>query len=194
MTIVQMRALGWIGGALVLCGAVSCAHQPEARGTMMNQIISDDKLAAVRICSTSAKQLVESLGTPAGQGRDGEMGTLNWSSVLMIATAGQTEIRTQMVAAWIDADGLVAGFVVNPTGMPAKPAPCREQRPSSVPGAAPVAKPKTEARAPLRATSRTLANRQTNRWHKRSCSVDVEAAQPLPCECAWSVPRSSPRC
>ena len=125
----------------------------------MNQIISDDKLAAVRICSTSAKQLVDSLGTPAGQGRDGDMGTLNWSSVLMLATAGQTEIRTQMVAAWIDSDGLVAGFVVNPTGMPAKPAPCREQRPGSAPGPAPT-RPKTEANAPLPATSRTLAASQ----------------------------------
>jgi hypothetical protein len=142
---------------MVLGGATSCAHQQEAHGVMMNQLISDDKLAAVRICSTSAKQLVESLGAPAGQGRDGDMGTLNWSSVMMIASSGQTEFRTQMVAAWIDADGLVAAFVVNPTGMPTKPAPCREQRPRSNPDAAPAAKPKTEALAPLPPASRALA-------------------------------------
>jgi hypothetical protein len=34
---------------------------------------------------------------------------------MMIASSGQTEFRTQMVAAWIDADGLVAALGPLPT-------------------------------------------------------------------------------
>ena len=61
-----------------------------------------------------------------------------------VTDSGQTTVGTQMVYAWIDADGLVAGFVVNPTSIPQKPSPCRAQRPDTPPDSAPVpaAKPK----------------------------------------------------
>jgi hypothetical protein len=130
-----MRVLGAVSGVLVIGALTACAHEP--RGMMMNHFVPDAKLAAVRVCETTAAQLVQSLGQPNGQGRDGDMGTLNWSSAAMVSDSEQTAIGTQMIYAWIDADGRVAGFVVNPTSLPAKPSPCREQHPDATPEATP---------------------------------------------------------
>jgi hypothetical protein len=137
-----MRALGVVSGLVILRLACGCAHEPQ--GVMMNHFIGDAQLASVSVCRTTAEQLVRSLGEPNGRGRDGDMGTLNWSSAAVVTDSGQTTVGTQMVYAWIDADGLVAGFVVNPTSIPQKPSPCRAQRPDTPPDSAPVpaAKPK----------------------------------------------------
>ncbi len=131
-----------VTGIVLLELACGCAHEPQ--GVMMNRFIPDTKLAAVRVCGTTAEQLVQSLGEPNGRGRDGEMGTLNWSSAAVVTDSEQTAVGTQMVYAWIDADGLVAGFVVNPTSIPQKPSPCREQHPDAPPDSepTPAAKPK----------------------------------------------------
>ena len=88
----------------------------------MGRFISDEKLARVRVCATTGQELVESFGTPSGQGRDGDMGTLTWNA---------------------------AAFAVNPAGIPQKPAPCREQAPndSPDPAPAPVEKAKQARRA-----------------------------------------------
>ena len=141
-----MRLLPWLGSAIVSCAAIACAH--ESHGVQMNRFIPDDKLAAVRICATTGQALVRDLGEPNGRGRDGDMGTLSWSSAAMVTDSQQAAFGTQMVLAWVDADGLVAGFVVNPASIPQKPLPCREQTPSSAPDVTPAApsKPKHDAR------------------------------------------------
>jgi len=97
----------------------------------MNKFIPDDKIASVKVCRTTAEQLLKSFGNPTGQGRDGDMATLNWSSVAIVTSADQTAMGTQMIIAWVDSDGLVAGFVVNTVGIPQRPAPCREQQPGA---------------------------------------------------------------
>jgi len=97
----------------------------------MNKFIPDDAIASVKICRTTAEQLVKSFGNPTGQGRDGDMATLNWSSVAIMTSPDHTAMGTQMIIAWVDSDGLVAGFVVNTVGIPQRPVPCREQHPGS---------------------------------------------------------------
>jgi len=114
---------------------VACAHEPQ--GVMMNHFIPASKLAAVRVCGTTSEQLVKLLGEPSGRGRDGEAETLTWSAAAVVNDSEQTAIGTQMVYAWIDADGLVSGFVVNPASIPQKPSACREQHPDAVPDSAP---------------------------------------------------------
>ena len=114
-------------GLLAATCAVACASKPQQQAVMMNSFVADDKIASVRICQTTGQELVKSFGAPSGQGRDGDMGVLNWSSVAMITSPGQATMGSQMIMAWIDGDGLVAGFIVNTVGMPQKPAPCREQ-------------------------------------------------------------------
>ena len=93
----------------------------------MNTFISPEKLGAVRICKTTGHELVSKFGTPSGEGRDGDFGTLSWNAAAMVSDSEQVAMSTQSVHAWIDSDGLVAGFVVNPTALPGKPMPCREQ-------------------------------------------------------------------
>lgn len=114
-------------GLLAAACTVACASKPQQQAVMMNSFVADDKIASVRICQTTGQALVKSFGAPSGQGRDGDMGVLNWSSVAMITSPGQATMGTQMIMAWIDGDGLVAGFIVNTVGIPQKPAPCREQ-------------------------------------------------------------------
>jgi hypothetical protein len=117
---------------------------------VMNRFIPDEKLASVRVCETTGKALVESFGPPSGQGRDGDMGTLTWNAAAVVHDSDVSAVGTQSVHAFIDSDGLVAAFVVNPTSMPSKPAPCREQQPAEHPDAptpSPAEKPK-QARMP----------------------------------------------
>ena len=145
-----MRVLWWVVASFMVLGfELGCSHEPEQRGVVMNQFIAADKLAGVRICATTSNQLVNSFGAPNGQGRDGDMATMSWSALAIVTQPGEAAVGTQMVQAWIDPDGLVAGFVVNPTSMPTKPAPCREQKPATEPAdPAPQAAPspkKTEA-------------------------------------------------
>jgi hypothetical protein len=92
-----MRVPGAVNGLLVYGLATACAHEPN--GVMMNHFVSDAKLAAVRVCNTTAAQLVKSLGEPNGQGREGDMGTLNWSSAAVVTDSGQTAIGTPTPAA-----------------------------------------------------------------------------------------------
>ncbi len=94
----------------------------------MGHFVPDDKIASVKICRTTGQELVKSFGAPAGQGRDGDMGTLNWGASAVVTQSGETTVATQMIVAWIDGDGLVAGFTVNSAGAPQKPVPCREQK------------------------------------------------------------------
>jgi hypothetical protein len=75
------------------------------------------------------------------------MATFTWNAAGMLHASDATTIGTQMVSAWVDSDGFVANFVVNPASIPAKPLPCREQGPSPAP----------EDSAPLRAKSKTDA-------------------------------------
>ncbi|HYQ43740.1 MAG TPA: hypothetical protein VER11_17290 [Polyangiaceae bacterium] len=125
--------------------AFSCAPaETQPQGVQMNKFIPDDKIASVEICRTTGEQLLKSFGNPTGQGRDGDMATLNWSSVAIVTSPDQATVGTQMIVAWVDSDGLVAGFVVNTAGIPQRPAPCREQRPGAPeeePAPAPVKKP-----------------------------------------------------
>jgi hypothetical protein len=137
-----MRVVSVALRSLVAWAALACASSP--RGVVMNQFIPDEKLAKVRVCETTGLELVESLGAPSGQGRDGDMGTLTWNAAAVVSDSELTAVGTQSVHAFIDADGLVASFVVNPTSLPAKPAPCSEQRPTAPPEPEPepVVKPK----------------------------------------------------
>lgn len=112
-----------LGAALVS----ACGAPKQTQGAMMNQFISKEKLGAVSICKTTGQQLQSSLGAPNGQGRDGNLATLTWMAAAVVSDSEQVAVGTQSVYAWIDADGLVAGFVVNPTGIPEKPLPCRDQ-------------------------------------------------------------------
>lgn len=113
--------VGGLGALLLLaCGS----RQNEARGVQMNQFISDEKLAAVRICETTVQQLLSELGRPSGQGRDGDFATFSWTAVAMVADSDQVAMRQQGVYAWVDSTGRVANFVVNPTSIPQTPQAC----------------------------------------------------------------------
>lgn len=113
----------------------------------MNSFIADDKLASVKICQTTAQELVKSFGAPSGQGRDGDMATLNWSAMSMTSSPGQAAIGTQMVLAWIDSDGLVAGFSVNPVGIPQRPEQCNGPK-GGLPVESPPAPPEPAPKKP----------------------------------------------
>lgn len=104
--------------------ALACASAPQQQAVTMNHFIADDKIASVKICQTTGQELLKSFGTPSGQGRDGDMATVHWSSLAMITGPGEATMGTQMILAWIDADGLVAGFSVNTMGIPQRPEPC----------------------------------------------------------------------
>jgi hypothetical protein len=118
----------------------------------MGTFIPDDKLAKIRICGTTGQELVTSFGTPSGQGRDGDMGTLTWNAAAVVHDSDQSAVGTQSVHAWVDSDGLVAGFVVNPTSAPTKPVPCSQQQPSENPAPEPApAKEPSQARGPASA-------------------------------------------
>ena len=110
----------------------------------MNRFIPDDKIAQVRVCRTTGRELLQNFGEPSGSGRDGDFQTLNWGAAAVVSDTSRGAVATQTIIAWIDGDGLVAGFSVNAPGLPAKPAPCREQRPddSTDEPAPPAPKPK----------------------------------------------------
>ena len=125
----------------------ACASSPQ--GVVMGKFIPDDKLAKVRICKTTGRELVETFGAPSGQGRDGDMGTLTWNAAAIVHDSDQSAVGSQFVYAWVDSDGLVAGFVVNPTSAPTKPAPCSQQQPDEDPTPEPTpAKEPQQARGP----------------------------------------------
>jgi hypothetical protein len=124
----------WVALGLVV-SSFGCASSPQ--GVVMNQFIPEEKLAKVRVCATTGQELLESLGEPASKGRDGDMGTLAWNAAAVVSDSDVTAVGTQSVHAWIDSQGLVAGFVVNPTSIPQKPAPCSEQKPGEEPGPEP---------------------------------------------------------
>jgi hypothetical protein len=105
---------------LVACGG----QQPEPRGVQMNQFIPDEKLAAVKICQTTGQELLRDLGPPNGQGRDGDFATFSWTALAMVVDPGQMAMGSQGVYAWVDGNGLVANFVVNPTSIPQTPQAC----------------------------------------------------------------------
>lgn len=89
-----------------------------------NQFIPPEKLAAVRICETTVQQLLSELGTPNGQGRDGDFATFSWTALAMVVEPGQVAMGQQAVYAWVDSNGRVASFVVNPMTIPQTPQPC----------------------------------------------------------------------
>ncbi|MDF3071316.1 MAG: hypothetical protein K0R38_6917 [Polyangiaceae bacterium] len=89
-----------------------------------NKFIPSEKLAAVRICETTVQQLLSELGTPNGQGRDGDFATFSWTALAMVVEPGQVAIGQQGVYAWVDSNGRVASFVVNPMTIPQTPQPC----------------------------------------------------------------------
>jgi hypothetical protein len=150
--ILPMRlALVVMGLFCVVLGS-ACASSPQ--GVVMGKFIPDDKLAKVRICGTTGQELVQSFGTPSGQGRDGDMGTLTWNAAAIVHDSEQSAVGTQSVHAWVDPDGLVAGFVVNPTSAPTKPAPCSQQQPDQDPTPEPAPAKEPEQAELLRATSR----------------------------------------
>ncbi|HEX6276349.1 MAG TPA: hypothetical protein VFZ53_25085 [Polyangiaceae bacterium] len=124
-----------IRAAFAVWGLAACASSPQ--GMMMNQFIPDEKLARVRVCVTTGRELVESFGPASGQGRDGDMGTLTWNAAAVVHGSEASAVGTQSVHAWVDSAGLVAAFVVNPTSIPQKPAPCSEQAPVDAPDPAP---------------------------------------------------------
>ncbi|RYZ07367.1 MAG: hypothetical protein EOO73_11975 [Myxococcales bacterium] len=103
----------------------SCGSgQPEARGVQTNPFIPAEKLAAVRVCETTVQQLLSDLGAPSGQGRDGDFATYSWTAIAMVVEPGQMAMGSQGVYAWVDGNGRVASFLVNPIGMPQTPQPC----------------------------------------------------------------------
>lgn len=120
----RMKVSGGVG-ALCVSLLVACgSQQPEARGVRMNQFIPAEKLAAVKICQTTGQQLLSDLGPPNGQGRDGDFATFSWSAIAMVAESGQVAMSQQGVYAWVDSNGLVASFIVNPASIPQTPQPC----------------------------------------------------------------------
>ena len=118
----------------------------------MNQFIPEAKLAKVRICATTGQELLQSFGEPTSRGRDGDIGTLSWNAAVVVHDSDTSAIGTQSVHAWIDSQGLVAGFVVNPTGIPQKPVPCSEQKPGEAPEPSPAPAEKPQ-QAGLRSTN-----------------------------------------
>ena len=137
-----------VWATLLACSISACASSPQ--GMMMNQFIPGEKLASVRVCVTRGDELVQSFGPPSGQGRDGDMGTLTWNAAAVVHDTEQSVAGTQSVHAWVDTDGLVAAFVVNPMSIPQKPLPCREQSPGDAPDPAPApAETPKQARLPI---------------------------------------------
>jgi hypothetical protein len=126
-----MRLVRVVWATFVGWGLSACASSPQ--GLVMNEFIPDEKLARVRVCVTTGQELLASFGKPSSQGRDGDMGTLAWNAAAVVHGSDVSAFGTQSVHAWVDTDGLVAGFVVNPTSIPQKPVPCREQEPKDTP-------------------------------------------------------------
>lgn len=123
-------------------GALACSPGPQ--GVVMNRFIPDDKIAHVKVCRTTGRELLQSFGEPSGRGRDGDFETLNWGAAAVVSDSSQGAVATQTIIAWIDGDGMVAGLTVNAPGLPEKPPPCRDQDPGEIPDEtpAPPAKPK----------------------------------------------------
>ena len=106
---------------LVIAAATGCA--PKPRGMTMGTFIPDDAIRGVTVCKTTAPELIASFGQPTGQGSDGAFTTLQWSGAAIIADNKHAMTTLQMIYVWV-ADGMVAGMVVNPVGLPTTPPPC----------------------------------------------------------------------
>ena len=124
------------------CAAASalvpgCGSSQEVRGVTAGQFISDEKLAAVEVCTTTGEQLLQTLGEPYSRGRDGTLLTFQWYAMVLAANNSQAGMASQSVFAWVDENGWVAGFVVNPASIPNTPAACPEQDPPAAPAKAP---------------------------------------------------------
>jgi len=123
-----MRSSRLIVATLALGCAVGCGPKKEAQqAATANHFVESERIASVRICQTTADELVESFGAPSGRGSDGDFGTLTWSAMAIAASEERVAMGSQMIVAWVDVDGLVAGMVVNPVGIPEKPTHCSDQ-------------------------------------------------------------------
>lgn len=121
--------------AVVLVWGSACG--PSVQGIKTGHFIPDEKLAAVQICRTTGQELLAQLGEPFSQGRDGEFATIQWSAMIVATDNSQAAMASQNVYAWVDSAGLVAGFVVNPAGLPTKPEPCASEDGEPPPSTAP---------------------------------------------------------
>ncbi len=116
---------------------------PPVHGIKTGKFLPGEKLAAVQICRSTGNDLLQQFGQPYSQGRDGDFATMQWTAMIVATDNTTAGMASQNVLAWVDSSGLVAGFVVNPTGLPTTPLPCTQQTPAPQEPTVPEPQPKT---------------------------------------------------
>ena len=118
-----MRKVALLAAGLVLaCAACAPAVRTSSIGT--GRFVSDDAIAAVKVCETRGDDVLASFGEPTSRGRDDDFTTYQWIEVASASAGRRAVVGSQVIGVWVDRSGRVARIVVNPTSMPEKPAAC----------------------------------------------------------------------
>lgn len=113
-----MRSLVLLGLGLV----AGCA--PPARAVGTGHFVTDEAIAAVKVCETRGDEVLASFGTPTARGRDDDFTTYQWISMVGARDMTHAVVRSQTIGVWVDRSGRVARIVVNPATMPSTPSAC----------------------------------------------------------------------
>jgi outer membrane protein assembly factor BamE (lipoprotein component of BamABCDE complex) len=109
---------------LPLVLAFGCAPVTPVHTIGTGRFVSDEAIAAVKVCETRGEDVLASFGTPSGSGRDDDFTTYQWISMASARVPTGAVVKSQTIGVWVDGSGRVARIVVNPTSMPTKPDAC----------------------------------------------------------------------